>query len=771
MTRRVALLAVLCAALLASPALRAGCVNPPGVNGEAIYNADHNVMQFCDGASWISMAASGSATEVDPRVGTLENGKWCSSNGTIIACTEDTPVSGAGGSSGQVQYNDGIGLGGAAAVTYTASGDLLMLTSQAATDTPLVIKGAEGQTENLQEWRDSSGNVLGVVDANGNVGIGTASPAIGMRLDVAGGSIAFDNNQGIYGRLTNGIAIKLLSVNTSNQTVLQNIYNQAILINPEHTGNVGIGTAVPGQKLSVAGTVESTTGGFKFPDGTTQISAVTGSSQWSDGADSVIYYNSGHVGIGTAFPRAALDVNAINVKFGHIGFVTNYPEILFNAYYDSIAEQKKYTTSASSFSLYHQKAHEKLYVLYAPAGNAGDVIPYDIGMAFDTSGRVGIGTASPRANLEIRNTTAYDGAETNFAADSLTLYGSVGGANGQYFGGITWANSIRRRAGIASVMEHADSDHVGLAFFTQGTDGPGSMAESMRISHGGNVGIGTTNPGAELDVKGTIRGNGYLRLLDADGGATYANFISRDGNMQLFTGGLVVGGYGNDVVGSVGTGNAVFQGNVGIGTANPSSALEVVGTVTATGFSGSGASLTSLNAGNLASGTVATARLGSGTADSSTYLRGDGVWAAAGGIPSGAVMAFNLTSCPTGWSEYTPARGRFIRGIDNGAGNDPDGTRAPGATQADVLGSHYHSVDPPSTNTSTDGNHSHVIGKPGTFGGYYSGPYGNHSTGPQNTGSAGDHSHTVDIAAFNSGSTGSTETRPKNVALLYCEKN
>lgn len=41
-------------------------------------------------------------------------------------------------------------------------------------------------------------------------------------------------------------------------------------------GNVGIGTTNPGQKLSVAGIVESTSGGMKFPDGTTQTTAASG---------------------------------------------------------------------------------------------------------------------------------------------------------------------------------------------------------------------------------------------------------------------------------------------------------------------------------------------------------------------------------------------------------------------------------------------------------------------------------------------------------------
>ncbi len=47
--------------------------------------------------------------------------------------------------------------------------------------------------------------------------------------------------------------------------------------------------------------------------------------------------------------------------------------------------------------------------------------------------------------------------------------------------------------------------------------------------------------------------------------------------------------------------------------------------------------------------------------------QGNGTWQASASVPTGAVMAFNLTSCPTGWSQFAPASGRTI--IGTGSGN------------------------------------------------------------------------------------------------------
>lgn len=63
-------------------------------------------------------------------------------------------------------------------------------------------------------------------------------------------------------------------------------------------GNVGIGTNSPGDRLTVTGVVHSTQGGFRFPDGTIQLTASSApASLWTPlGPD--IFYDTGSVAIG-----------------------------------------------------------------------------------------------------------------------------------------------------------------------------------------------------------------------------------------------------------------------------------------------------------------------------------------------------------------------------------------------------------------------------------------------------------------------------------------
>ena len=76
------------------------------------------------------------------------------------------------------------------------------------------------------------------------------------------------------------------------------------------------------------------------------------------------------------------------------------------------------------------------------------------------------------------------------------------------------------------------------------------------------------------------------------------------------------------------------------------------------------------------------------------------------GIPAGAVMAFNRSSCPAGWSVLEEARGRFIVGM-------PDGGTLAGTAGGSPLTDledrvHLHSVDIDPLFTSAAGNHNHL---------------------------------------------------------------
>ena len=185
-------------------------------------------------------------------------------------------------------------------------------------------------------------------------------------------------------------------------------------------------------------------------------------------------------------------------------------------------------------------------------------------------------------------------------------------------------------------------------------------------------------------------------------------------------------------------------------------------------------------------------------------------------VPAG-MIAFFAGPCPSGFTEYTALRGRAVLGLP--AGGSVEGTQGtalgdlgtreitevpahshmvdPPSTNTSTSGAHVHSVDPPSVNTSTGGSHVHNIytaindtnnsssqGYPNgqnhaafrttdrrqvTSGGQIH-ANGNHSHTVNvpafNSASAGAHSHTVNISAFASQSAGSASV---DVTMPYVQ--
>ncbi|MDP6922925.1 MAG: tail fiber protein, partial [Lutibacter sp.] len=215
------------------------------------------------------------------------------------------------------------------------------------------------------------------------------------------------------------------------------------------------------------------------------------------------------------------------------------------------------------------------------------------------------------------------------------------------------------------------------------------------------------------------------------------------------------------------------NGNVGIGTTDPSSKLQVNGTVTATTFSGNFNLTTALDVDK--DGTNETTIEAAIIALASKLIpAGTIIMSGRSTAPTGYLLCNGATVSRTTYSDLYTAigdafgegdgsgtfhlpdmRGRFARGVDGGAGNDPDRASrtasntggntsdSVGSLQADELKSHKHSLNYPNEQDEAQGFPAE------SFDAVW----------------ASDRDSASGSDAV--GNTGGNETRPKNVNLNY----
>ena len=106
----------------------AACSNPAGSAGTLMWNTTYSVVQVCNGTNWVGLGGNGNdgSGEVDPQVGALTDGKWCTASGGVVTCASDAPLA-------NVALDDLTD----ATITSAASGNVLHYNGSAWVNTPI----------------------------------------------------------------------------------------------------------------------------------------------------------------------------------------------------------------------------------------------------------------------------------------------------------------------------------------------------------------------------------------------------------------------------------------------------------------------------------------------------------------------------------------------------------------------------------------------------------------------------------------------------------
>jgi len=333
--------------------------------------------------------------------------------------------------------------------------------------------------------------------------------------------------------------------------------------------------------------VQTITSSVDFVTGSTRFGSILDNTHIFSGSvtmnpGGLFVSSSGNVGIGVT-PSAWSLGKAI--EFGNIGntvWGVNATQfnVLQNAYYNA----GYYYASSNPASYYQQVSGVHTWYV-APSGTANAALTFTSSMTIINSGNVGIGTSSPSSRLYVRTTAgatkAYDDlSKTNIMCfDDTSMVEGVGGSI--TFGGYKTSTSAGGNfAAIDGIKENGTAGNEAGAFRIWTANSSGVFGERMRITSGGNVGIGTSSPSSLLHLSSS---SNTAQTITSVGAGSYASI----GFVNTTTGyGYDIGFGGSSTIAPnsfyiYGGSSASVKlaitsgGNVGIGTSSPAAKLEI----------------------------------------------------------------------------------------------------------------------------------------------------------------------------------------------------